>query len=200
MLVWLRPYQHANTGGKSTTVGTSVSTTVSTSNYQWYVLVTAGTSTTQSTTVGTSVSTTKSCHSVGGNIPSVRNEGENRFISDLIEQNMGSNPYAWLGASDAVQETNWLWSDGTVFDYVNWHRGQPDNINSREHCLATNYGAKTNWADFQCETGLVYVCAKPVAQIRPTPVPKDVSLTLEGFICKCTPDPKAGPHNPDPKA
>lgn len=40
------------------------------------------------------------------------------------------------------QESVWLWSDGSVFDFSLWHSGEPSNTGGAEDCLEMNYGGK----------------------------------------------------------
>ncbi|XP_072291704.1 galactose-specific lectin nattectin-like [Eucyclogobius newberryi] len=123
----------------------------------------------------------KSCHSFGANLPSIHSEAQNTFIVDLIVKATGQNTRTWLGGTDAVEEGKWLWSDGTIWDFTRWPSSgsQPDNHEGKEHCLMVNYRA-TFWNDDPNSRSLFYVCAKDV------PKPKDVSLTLGGYVCHCS--------------
>ncbi|KAK7881150.1 hypothetical protein WMY93_029559 [Mugilogobius chulae] len=123
----------------------------------------------------------KSCLSLGANLVSIHSAEENDFISDLIKTATGSSTITWIGGSDAVQEGQWLWSDGSAWDFTSWYPGQPSNA-ANEHWKL--------WYDIPCTITYVYMCAKDAPQ-RPTsgpePEPKPVSLTLEGYTCRCTP-------------
>ncbi|XP_033842144.1 galactose-specific lectin nattectin-like [Periophthalmus magnuspinnatus] len=131
----------------------------------------------------------KICHSLGANLPSIHSLEQNRFIMDMIVKSTGTNSPTWLGGTDAVEEGKWLWSDGSVWDFTHWppSGSQPDNAAGKEHCLMMNWDA-TFWNDAPNSWSLVYICTKDVLQ--PTPTPNIVSLTLEGFICRCTPEKK----------
>ncbi|KTF82970.1 hypothetical protein cypCar_00026708 [Cyprinus carpio] len=56
------------------------------------------------------------------------------------------------------KEGEWLWTDGTPFDYTHWAPGQPDNLQS-ENCGEFNYN-NNRWNDANCLTTRGYVCAK----------------------------------------
>uniref|UniRef100_A0A8C6SH88 C-type lectin domain-containing protein n=1 Tax=Neogobius melanostomus TaxID=47308 RepID=A0A8C6SH88_9GOBI len=70
---------------------------------------------------------TKSCQSHGANLASIHSTEENTFIVALINQATGENRRTWIGAQDAIQEGQWMWSDGSVWDYLNWRTGEPNN-------------------------------------------------------------------------
>lgn len=33
----------------------------------------------------------------------------------------------------------WEWSDGSKFDFSGWHKGEPNNAGSGEHCMEMNF-------------------------------------------------------------
>jgi hypothetical protein len=35
-----------------------------------------------------------------------------------------------------TNRTDWRYTDGTVWNYTNWHPGQPDDQGDIEHCLS----------------------------------------------------------------
>ena len=49
---------------------------------------------------------------------SIHSEGENDLVSELLEERDG-----WLNGMLNSQE--WLWSDGTAWDFQNWDAGEP---------------------------------------------------------------------------
>ncbi|PWA27945.1 hypothetical protein CCH79_00020623, partial [Gambusia affinis] len=81
----------------------------------------------------------KFCISVGGNLASLHNSGENTFVNDMITRLSGSRS-TWVGGYDAVDEKRWLWSDGSSFEFDHWYSNQPDNSGD-QHCMEINYGA-----------------------------------------------------------
>ena len=70
----------------------------------------------------------------------------------------------WLGGSDEEVEGIWRWyNDHSVFNYTNWHIGQPDSKRS-DDCLAL-WGPNnfTGWDDYYCDYKSHYVCEKRYA-------------------------------------
>ncbi|KTG34363.1 hypothetical protein cypCar_00012401 [Cyprinus carpio] len=71
-----------------------------------------------------------------------------KFFSQMV---------TWITA----EEAQWLWTDGTPFDYTHWAPGQPDNKGEprTESCGELNY-ENNGWNDGTCLTPQGYVCAK----------------------------------------
>ncbi|XP_042609964.1 lithostathine-like [Cyprinus carpio] len=51
---------------------------------------------------------------------------KNNFLIGLLRS---TTTRCWLGVQDAVEEGQWLWSDGTPYDYSNWCSKEPNNLN-----------------------------------------------------------------------
>ena len=97
------------------------------------------------------------CKEMGGRLAVVKDDAENRFITDLLRaSNLES---AWLGATDEAVEGKWVWVDGSALGYANWDRaaGQPNNSGPGgvvEHYLiaiASRNGAWWDYLNFHTE-------------------------------------------------
>jgi len=44
------------------------------------------------------------------------------------------------------QEFIWFWSDGSKFEYNDWHTGEPNNDAGRERCAEMGYGGNISTA------------------------------------------------------
>ncbi|XP_028446788.1 galactose-specific lectin nattectin isoform X2 [Perca flavescens] len=100
----------------------------------------------------------KVCKAAGGNLASVHSAEEYDFLKTYIHQVTGENKVTWIGGFDSVQESEWMWSDGSTFDYTSWDPNQPDNEGGVEHCLEMNY--HDNWNDYPCDKTRHFLCAK----------------------------------------
>ncbi|XP_039631852.1 lectin-like [Polypterus senegalus] len=100
------------------------------------------------------------CGSLGGNLASVHSSGENYFITKLIKRSDSHEPITWLGGSNSVQISSWLWTDGSKWDFVNWYPGEPNNSGGNEHCLHTNFDAQGGWNDINCGYQYSFVCVR----------------------------------------
>ncbi|XP_049424668.1 ladderlectin-like [Epinephelus fuscoguttatus] len=100
------------------------------------------------------------CQSLGGNLASVHNSQQYFDIQRLISQVTHKNDPAWIGGTDAQEESQWFWSDGTPFRYQYWCQGEPNNNKGNQHCLQMNYSADRCWDDLQCSNKLPSVCVR----------------------------------------
>jgi hypothetical protein len=99
---------------------------------------------------------------------------------------------AWIGLKqtnkNAEPEGNWVWIDGSAYDYQNWGLDEPNNLRGTEDCggFSTTLAAKPSvsrlgqWNDGACEgstlsgddpaeAGTGFICATPAPQAPPTP-------------------------------
>ena len=64
-------------------------------------------------------------------------------------QKIGRGTY--IGASDKAQEGQWVWSDGTPWDYDNWSGGLPSPIHGAEDCAMVWNDNSQLWNDMSCD-------------------------------------------------
>ncbi|XP_034412859.1 type-2 ice-structuring protein-like isoform X2 [Cyclopterus lumpus] len=101
----------------------------------------------------------KHCVFMGGNLASVHSAQEYHSIQALMISTSHQYKETWIGGSDAEEEKQWFWSDGTPFHYLNWCSGEPNNMH-QQNCLQMNYGADKCWDDDHCSRQKPSVCAK----------------------------------------
>ena len=90
----------------------------------------------------------------------VRNKENNFQIRTLIWRPeiyvLGQH---WIDGTDALKEGQWVWvSKMENIGFTAWKDGQPDNGNSEEHCLATNFATVGKWNDGNCILKQKYIC------------------------------------------
>ncbi|XP_029919440.1 ladderlectin-like [Myripristis murdjan] len=100
------------------------------------------------------------CLHFGANLASIHSSAEYHYIQELVLSRTGELTPAWIGASDAVQENMWLWSDGSRFDFQHWAWGEPSNFEGGEACIEMNYIVDKLWNDLTCGYQLPFICAK----------------------------------------
>uniref|UniRef100_W5MJG5 C-type lectin domain-containing protein n=1 Tax=Lepisosteus oculatus TaxID=7918 RepID=W5MJG5_LEPOC len=98
----------------------------------------------------------------GGHLVSVQSNDSNSNISELQQQNNnGSTPHIWLGAYKIFQTNEFLWTDGSTWDFKNWVPGQPDNTRDTEDtedCVEMNWKKEGGWNDHHCSEKKSYMC------------------------------------------
>ena len=73
--------------------------------------------------------------------------------------------FPWLGGlRDPGNHSNWVWSDGTPWNYSNWAENQPAGIlNGNQNCVHMQGGSTINrhkWNDRPCHHVRTFVCKK----------------------------------------
>ncbi|MDW8419540.1 MAG: gliding motility-associated C-terminal domain-containing protein [Chitinophagales bacterium] len=63
---------------------------------------------------------------VGAVLFTINNAAENAAVL-AAAQAAGYTGGVWIGYTDAAQEGNWVWQDGTPTGYTNWNPGEPNN-------------------------------------------------------------------------
>ena len=69
----------------------------------------------------------------------------------------------WLGATDIIEESNFVWPGGIPMAYTYWHSNawssQPnDNDNPPQDCLIATSGSDHRWQDKPCEQLKQFLC------------------------------------------
>jgi len=77
----------------------------------------------------------------------------------------GSAGWAWLGGRrDPGNHSNWVWSDGTPWDYRNWALGEPNNPGKQDCSRTWVFGhlssEQSKWDDYYCNNMQTFVCKK----------------------------------------
>ena len=89
----------------------------------------------------------------GAHLASIHSAEEQKFVQTNFPE------YIWLGGNDKAKEGTWVWSDGTPWDYSDWHSGQPDNGGSGQDCLEGNW-SDLKWDDDTCTNKNLFLCMK----------------------------------------
>ena len=80
-------------------------------------------------------------------LASIHNDSQNEEARNLC--GLSSSGYCFIGLSDESVEGQWVWSDGSEYNYSNWGGGGPDNNNGNEDCAVINAGGGW-WGDIIC--------------------------------------------------
>ncbi|WP_392886520.1 lectin-like protein [Eubacterium limosum] len=110
------------------------------------------------------------CESQGGHLAIIRDEATQQAIAELIQ---GGRDRYLLGASDAENEGDWKWLDGSSLTYTHWGNDEPNNYDGNEDYLIMDNNG--NWND-------VILSYSGMS-------------TIQGFICEKNPVKKGDLNN-----
>ena len=100
----------------------------------------------------------RDCLGYGGDLVSIANQSEMSFIYG--KSSKVQNQHYWIGLNDRLNESLFVWSDGTPYNasvYSNWHPGEP-NDRAGEDCVELH---RTRWNDNGCNDEFGYICERP---------------------------------------
>uniref|UniRef100_A0A3B1INT3 C-type lectin domain-containing protein n=1 Tax=Astyanax mexicanus TaxID=7994 RepID=A0A3B1INT3_ASTMX len=98
------------------------------------------------------------CRKRGSDLVIINSKEEQSFINVLRK-----DQWVWIGLSDNETEGVWKWVDGSNLTTRFWYPGQPNNNNNAD-CVLAGYLSDpvNNWADYPCNTSLVWICEKRI--------------------------------------
>ena len=71
------------------------------------------------------------------------------------------------GLTDADNEGNWTWTDGTpfnssLFNYWRSKQGEPNNYNGNEDCAEITFDGR--WNDNNCDVQFGFICKRGISK------------------------------------
>ncbi|XP_039656973.1 C-type lectin lectoxin-Thr1-like [Perca fluviatilis] len=94
------------------------------------------------------------CREQHTDLASVRNLAENKKVQEVIPR----HGVVWIG----LFRDSWTWSDGSNSSFRFWKKGQPDNNNGNETCVAADFSQSGAWEDWPCDMERAFICYGPV--------------------------------------
>lgn len=71
------------------------------------------------------------CESQGGYLAAITSKEEDEFVFSYLRDNFDYES-AYFGFTDRDEEGSWIWDNGEVSSYTNWHLGEPNGENPNE--------------------------------------------------------------------
>ncbi|MCP4445309.1 MAG: C-type lectin domain-containing protein [Myxococcales bacterium] len=104
------------------------------------------------------------CLTVGATLAIVDSEAEQTIVAGLSASFPLAGPDLWLGATDVLVETNFVWVDGTPMVFEKWRVDEPNNDgpgDAPENCLVIEGDTVLQeWDDRSCITPSPYICKR----------------------------------------
>ena len=103
------------------------------------------------------------CVAWGGHLASIHSYDDNILLNGIRNRDR----YTWIGLSDTANDSVYVWTDGTPFDYNNLATNQPNHIDG-ESCFYFNgtTSEEIPWGDYYCNStsfgngSTSYICQK----------------------------------------
>ena len=134
------------------------------------------------------------CESQGGYLATITGQEEDEFVYAYLRNNFDYES-AYFGFTDRDEEGTWVWDNGEVSSYTNWHSGEPNSENPNEDFAMYYYkysDGSWNDGDFGNRTvnsGRVFICewgeyqsagsVQPQEPVRTTSDERDIVLVLD---------------------
>ncbi|XP_077566760.1 snaclec botrocetin subunit beta-like [Stigmatopora nigra] len=101
------------------------------------------------------------CNILGGNLVSIHNDLENAFVNELSKAG-GEETAVWIGLHDAIENNDFLWTDGSEFDLTNFGMlgGEPSD-SATGSCVEMQEDDAT-WDIVDCTGENTYICITDV--------------------------------------
>eukprot|EP00794_Sanderia_malayensis_P009501 gene9501-biopygen7842 len=101
------------------------------------------------------------CLDLKGDLVSIRNSEENQRVVEFVKST-GLKWDVWIGMNDRRKEGTMEWSNGSPVTFTDWKTGEPNNWESREHCVAiVLYTDGLPWNDDVCDHIKEFICEIP---------------------------------------
>jgi len=102
----------------------------------------------------------RTCKRHGMHLASIRNRAEADYVRKLVH----TKSPVWIGANDLLKEGKFMWTDGTLLNWTNWHKNEPNNYGNREDCGAIWNGYK--WNDWFCSSKAFFLCERRLSTLQ----------------------------------
>ncbi|CAH1796402.1 unnamed protein product [Owenia fusiformis] len=120
------------------------------------------------------------CSQNGGNLASIRNQGEQNFIQGQIKDLQQNQ--MWIGLNEIDYADGYKWTDKSPLNYKNWAPNEPNDWQGNEECVSM-YATDGYWNDEHCGVSQGFICKKNkgVTAAPPTDEPDMPGYCPKGY-------------------
>ncbi|XP_030908399.2 macrophage mannose receptor 1 [Melopsittacus undulatus] len=106
------------------------------------------------------------CIQMGASLVSIEDSAEMDFLLLYLSPLASDFRKFWIGLFKNI-DGEWLWTDRSAVDFVNWEKGEPTVIFD-EHCVDMDVSSGT-WRNYFCSVDQNFICKIPkIAEAEPT--------------------------------
>lgn len=95
------------------------------------------------------------CRSMGTDLISIHSRDEMDFV---ISQYLYVSNIFWIGLNSIARDNQFVWSDGTKVNYLNWAKEEPNDVNNNEKCVQLWEKGPGIWNDNNCYMSGYFIC------------------------------------------
>lgn len=111
------------------------------------------------------------CETIGATLVVIDTVDKQELVGVLSGNFPAGEPDLWIGATDVVEETKYVWVSGDDMVLANWRTGMPNNNGGNgtpENCAVLEADTATRgWDDRPCALDFPYLCERAVGILPP---------------------------------
>nr|XP_011422437.3 macrophage mannose receptor 1 isoform X2 [Crassostrea gigas] len=102
------------------------------------------------------------CNQMGAELASVHSRDEDNFLVGQYTRQKGRTDF-WIGLNDIEYNNKFVWTDGSVLDFISWGTNEPNDAFAGENCVTMPYWSAGNWNDDNCNMRKNFICKRPLS-------------------------------------
>uniref|UniRef100_A0A8B9GM20 MRC1 protein n=1 Tax=Amazona collaria TaxID=241587 RepID=A0A8B9GM20_9PSIT len=107
------------------------------------------------------------CIQMGASLVSIEDSAEMDFLLLYLSPLASDFRKFWIGLFKNI-DGEWLWTDRSAVDFVNWEKGEPTVIFD-EHCVDMDVSSGT-WRNYYCSVDQNFICKIPKSKYNVEPI------------------------------
>ncbi|XP_061179353.1 macrophage mannose receptor 1-like [Saccostrea echinata] len=101
------------------------------------------------------------CNQMGAELASIHSQDEDNMLVGQYTRTKRTVDY-WIGLNDIEYNSKYVWTDGSLLDFVSWSPHEPNDYGGGENCVTMPYWTGGKWNDDNCNMKKNFICKRPV--------------------------------------
>ncbi|XP_055995966.1 macrophage mannose receptor 1-like isoform X2 [Ostrea edulis] len=119
------------------------------------------------------------CNQMGAELASVHSQDEDNMLVGQYTKNKRMIDY-WIGLNDIEYNSKFVWTDGSLLDFVTWSPKEPNDYGGGENCVTMPYWTGGKWNDDNCNMLKNFICKRPVTGSTKPLMPASTPILAAG--------------------